>query len=186
MRAFREAVWADVPEGARPEAFERRRRWLLERVPHGASVLDVGCGDGAFAAELVAAGATVVGVDLAEGAVERARRRVPEATFHRIDEGEPFPVANGWADVAWAGETLEHAADPSSLLGDIRLSLRRGGTLLATTPAHGPFVTRTSRLDPRSDHLRFFTRRSLRLILREHFATVDVGRRAGRLYACAS
>jgi cyclopropane fatty-acyl-phospholipid synthase-like methyltransferase len=79
--AFREAVWADVPDGAQPEAFAERRRWLLARVAPGAKVLDLGCGDGAFAAELVAAGATVLGVDVAQGALDRARERVPRAEF---------------------------------------------------------------------------------------------------------
>lgn len=186
MTAFREAVWADVPEGARPEAFERRRRWLLARVPRGARVLDVGCGDGAFAAELVAAGATVVGVDVAEAAVQRARARAPGATFHRIDEGDPLPVANGWAGVAWVGETLEHAVDPAALLADVRLALGAGGTLLLTTPAHGPLVTRTRHLDPAGDHLRFFTARSLHRVLSGPFDSIGLRRRAGRLYACAS
>lgn len=186
MDAFREGVWEGVPAGTRPEAFERRRRWLLARVAPGAKVLDLGCGDGAFAAELVAAGATVLGVDVAETALGRARERVPRASFAHVREGEPLPVDNGWADVVWAGEALEHVVDVSGLLAEARLALREGGVLLATTPAHGPLLTRTARLDPRSDHLRFFTRRSLGSLLGEQFANIEVRRRGGRLYACAS
>lgn len=186
MRAFREAVWADVPEDAVPEDFARRCRWLLERVPEGANVVDLGSGDGAFAAELAAAGATVVGVDVAPTAIERARARVPQAEFKLCDDGAPLPVPNGWADVVWAGETLEHVVDVAGLLADVRLALREGGRLLATTPAHGPLLTRVARLDPRADHLRFFARASLRMLLAERFTEVDVRRRGGRLYACAS
>ena len=186
MDAFREGVWDAVPADAQPEAFERRRRWLLARVAPGAKVLDVGCGDGAFAAELLAAGATVIGVDVAESALARARVRAPRADLRLAREGEPLPIDNGWADVVWAGETLEHVVDPAGLLADIRLALRPGGELLATTPAHGPLLTRTARLDPRSDHLRFFTRRSLRWLLAPHFGNISVRRSGGRFYACAS
>jgi 2-polyprenyl-3-methyl-5-hydroxy-6-metoxy-1,4-benzoquinol methylase len=186
VSAFREAVWADVGDGALPEAFAQRRAWLLAQVPPHAKVLDLGCGDGAFAAELVASGADVVGVDVAQGAVERARARVPRAEFHAVGEGEALPVANGWADVVWAGEVLEHLVDVSGVLAEVRLALRPGGMLVATTPAHGPLLTRTSRLDPRSDHLRFFTRRSLQSVLADDFRNVTVRRRRGRLFACAS
>jgi 2-polyprenyl-3-methyl-5-hydroxy-6-metoxy-1,4-benzoquinol methylase len=185
VSAYREAVWEAVPEGATPEAFAQRRAWLLGRLPPHANVLDLGCGDGAFAAELLASGATVVGVDVAEAAIERARRRAPGAELRVVPEGEPLGL-DGWADVVWAGEVLEHAVDPVGLVLEARRTLRAGGRLLATTPAHGPLLTTTSRLDPRADHLRFFTRRSLRGVLGEAFAHVAVRRRRGRLYACAS
>src|SRR4051794_10980470 len=184
--AFREGVWQDVPLHARPEDFDRRRRWLLERVKPGDNVLDLGCGDGAFAAELVAAGATVLGVDVSQTALERARERVARADFRHAADGAPLPVDNDWADVVWAGEVLEHVVDVSGLLADVRLALRDGGQLLVTTPGHGPLLTRVSRLDPRSDHLRFFTRRSLHSHLDDQFVNVSVHRRRGRLFACAS
>jgi 2-polyprenyl-3-methyl-5-hydroxy-6-metoxy-1,4-benzoquinol methylase len=88
--------------------------------------------------------------------------------------------------VVWAGEVLEHVVDVSGLLANARLALREGGMLLATTPAHGPVLTRTARLDPGSDHLRFFTRRSLHSLLAGQFVNISMRRRRGRLYACAS
>jgi SAM-dependent methyltransferase len=186
VSGFREAVWAGVAPDALPEAFAPRRAWLLARIPPHARVLDLGCGDGAFAAELVAAGAEVLGVDVAAAAIERARARAPGAEFRLVAEGEPLPVANGWADVVWAGEVLEHVVDVPGTLADVRLALKPGGILLATTPAHGPLLTRTSNLSPSSDHLRFFTRKSLYALLTDQFLNVTIRRRRGRLHACAS
>ena len=186
MSAYREAVWEAVPADAVPEAFAQRRTWLLARLPPHANVVDLGCGDGAFAAELLASGASVIGLDVSETALERARTRASRAQLLVVGEDGPLPVADGWADVVWAGEVLEHVADVVGLLAEVRRVLRWGGRLLVTTPAHGPLLTRTARLDPRADHLRFFTARSLRAALGEAFADVTVRRRRGRLYACAS
>jgi 2-polyprenyl-3-methyl-5-hydroxy-6-metoxy-1,4-benzoquinol methylase len=186
MSAYREAVWEAVPHDAVPEAFAQRRAWLLGRVPPHANVVDLGCGDGAFAAELLASGATVIGLDVAEGALERARQRAPGAQLLLAGEDGALPVADGWADVVWAGEVLEHAVDPVGLVLESRRMLGPEGRLLVTTPAHGPLLTRTARLDPRADHLRFFSARSLRAVLGEAFPDVSVRRGRGHLYACAS
>jgi SAM-dependent methyltransferase len=184
---FREAVWEAVPPGALPEAFAPRRRFLLATLPPHARVLDLGCGDGRFAAELVASGARVVGVDVAEEAIQRARRGVAAAEFRLAPEDGALPVEDEWADVVWAGEVLEHAVDVVGLLLEARRVLAPDGRLLATTPAHGPLLTRTGPLSPFADHLRFFTRRSLRAALRAAgFADVTIRRRRGRFYACAS
>ena len=186
MSAYREAVWEAVPADAVPEAFAARRAWLLGRLTPRANVVDLGCGDASFTTELLASGATVIGLDVAEAALERARRRAPSAQFLVVGEDGALPVADRWADVVWAGEVLEHALDPVGLVLESRRVLRPGGRLLVTTPAHGPLLTRVSLLDPRADHLRFFTARSLRSVLAEAFAQVTVRRRRGRLYACAS
>jgi len=45
-------------------------------------VVDLGCGSGIWARELVDAGYQVVGVDISRAMIAIARRRVPEAEFH--------------------------------------------------------------------------------------------------------
>src|SRR4051812_34276712 len=61
-----EAIWEALPEGLEPPGFAQRRSFLLVRVRPGDRVLDVGCGEGRFAAELARAGATVLAADVAE------------------------------------------------------------------------------------------------------------------------
>ena len=56
--SYHDAVWEAVPEGLDPPHLELRRTFLLERVAAAARreggpprVLDLGCGEGRFAAE---------------------------------------------------------------------------------------------------------------------------------------
>jgi SAM-dependent methyltransferase len=184
VEPWREAIWQAVPPGAEPERFAARRAFLLEHVRAGDRVLDLGAGDGAFAAELRAAGCAVVAVDVAEEALRRARERVPGLDARRAEEAGPLPLDEDAVDVVWAGEVLEHVADVTGLLAEVRRVLRWGGTLLVTTPAHGRLATAALALrpggleehfDPRADHLRFFTARSLRGVLRDAgFAEVAI------------
>jgi 2-polyprenyl-3-methyl-5-hydroxy-6-metoxy-1,4-benzoquinol methylase len=188
MQDWREAVWRAVPEGAVPERYAPRRAFLLAHASAGERVLDLGCGDGAFAADLLAAGCVVTMADVAEEALRRARLRAPGAEAILVPEGGALPFAEDAFDVVWAGEVLEHVADLVGLLAEVRRVLRWGGRLLVTTPWHGRIVIASdAHFDPRADHLRFFSARTLRALLAEAgFADVEV-RRAGRgLHACAS
>jgi ubiquinone/menaquinone biosynthesis C-methylase UbiE len=182
VEPWREAVWRGVPEGAAPEAFAARRAFLLANVRAGERVLDLGAGDGAFAAELLAAGCDVVAVDVAEEALRRARARVPGLDARRSEEGGRLPLDEDSVDAVWAGEVLEHVADVVGLLAEVRRVLRWGGPLLVTTPYHGRASVAALALrgrfdehfDPRSDHLRFFTARTLTEMLSDAgFAEID-------------
>jgi ubiquinone/menaquinone biosynthesis C-methylase UbiE len=199
---WREAIWRAVPEGAQPECFASRLAFLLGHVRAGERVLDLGCGDGAFAARLVDAGAEVTGADVSREALRRARERVPQAQLIHVTEGAVLPFAEDAFDAVWAGEVLEHVADVTGLLAEVRRVLRWGGRLIATTPFHGPATfaalalrprAAADHFDPRSDHLRFFTARSLSAVLAETgFRDVELRAVGGLpllrqgLYACAS
>ena len=178
MDDWREDVWRAVPERAVPEQFARRRAMLLEQVRSGERVLDLGCGDGAFAAELVAAGCVVTMADVAQEALRRARARVPGAEAVKLADGAPLPFLEDAFDAVWAGEVLEHVADVVGLLAEVRRGLRWGGTLIATTPWHGRVIAgRDAHFDPRADHLRFFSARTLRGVV------ADAGFPAVRVHA---
>jgi 2-polyprenyl-3-methyl-5-hydroxy-6-metoxy-1,4-benzoquinol methylase len=188
-RDHHEAVWAALPEELEPSDLDLRLRFLLGSVQAGEQVLDVGCGDGRFAAELLRHGASVVAVDVAEEALRRARTRVPGLDARLLGDGGGWQLPDAAFDVVWAGEVIEHVADTTAWLSEVRRVLRPGGRLLLTTPAHGLLVRLhvalsagafEERFDPRGDHLRFYTCASLqRLIADFGFDQVHV-RAAGR------
>jgi ubiquinone/menaquinone biosynthesis C-methylase UbiE len=94
-RTDRRAVqaWAFDRIGERyDEAFPHKEgqlaagEWLVERLPPGARVLDVGCGTGTpTARRLASAGHAVTGIDISEEMLRLARRDVPDAEFRLLD-----------------------------------------------------------------------------------------------------
>jgi 2-polyprenyl-3-methyl-5-hydroxy-6-metoxy-1,4-benzoquinol methylase len=188
---YRERVWESVPNGAQPEQLTSRLAFALERLrAAGASsvtsgtapgvagvsplrVLDVGCGEAQITAELARAGFDVVGVDVAEEPLRRARRRHSELDLRLVEEVD-WPLTDASFDAVWSGETLEHVLDTSAWLSEVRRVLRPRGSLLLSTPAHDPLTLLglslrprafERRFDARSDHLRFYNRRMLAQLL---------------------
>ncbi len=129
-------------------------------------------------------GALVVGIDVAAEPLRRARARRPELDLRVVGAAGPWPLKDASFDVVWAGETIEHVADTAGWLSEVRRVLRPGGWLLLSTPAHGPLTLLrvalsrrafAARFEPRSDHLRFYSRATLAELLGEFgFAGIAV------------
>lgn len=112
---------------------EGRLRWLAGRLPAEAQprrILDFACGVGDTAAALARAfpGAEVVGFDLAEAAVERARERhgAPGITFVA---GTDLPA--GTFDLCYVNGAFHHiaSAEQPRVLEGLRAALAPGGWL---------------------------------------------------------
>jgi SAM-dependent methyltransferase len=89
---------------------------VLDAVPSGARVLDVGCGIGSDGLALLEAGLQVEFADFANPSTRylrwRLERRGLRAAVHDLDAG---PLPSGFA-LAYAFDVLEHVADPFALL----------------------------------------------------------------------
>lgn len=134
-RAYRDDSGAGAPQIA--ELFPFYAEWVRELsllLPQGAQVLDLGCGCGLPASELlVQAGFKVTGVDISAVQIERARQLVPGATFIQADlvEWDADPAS---LDAVVSFYALIHVPldDQQALLPRLRRWLRGDGLLLAT------------------------------------------------------
>ena len=191
--AYFERLWSELPDGV-PEHFARRRDFLLAALEPGSRVIDVGCGSGWFSGALAEAGFAATGVDVATEPLRRARERFPQLELVLAGEHE-LPFAANSFDGAWLGEVLEHVQDGIGLLEQVARVLVPGGRLVVSTPDHGWRVRLrlgVSRgaferhFEPRADHVRFFTARTLVALLAVcGFEAIEARRERGLLLASA-
>ena len=89
----------------------------------GKTVVDIGCGDGAFVRALAAAGADAIGIEVSEDAVAQARAHDPD---HRYELGgaERLPLEDASVDVATLMRSLHHVLDPASAFGELARVVR--------------------------------------------------------------
>ncbi len=87
--------------------------------------LDLGCGTGLVSAELVARGCRVVGLDVSEKMLARARERAPQASFVK-GRAEDMPFASASFDAAVSAQAF-HWFDQPSVFAELRRVVRPGG-----------------------------------------------------------
>jgi 2-polyprenyl-3-methyl-5-hydroxy-6-metoxy-1,4-benzoquinol methylase len=114
---------------------------VVELVPEGARVLDVGCATGYLAEALVQRRASrVTGIEISPEAAEQAREhceRVIVGDVETLDLGAA--LGDEQFHVALFGDVLEHLRDPGKVLARIRPFVADRGSVVASIPniAHG-------------------------------------------------
>lgn len=100
----------------------------------GRTVLDLGCGPGHVSAWLRAAGADVLGLDLSEGMLAEARRRVPGVTFVQGDMLGALPFEDDAFGAIAAMYSLLHVPREqlSRVLAECLRVTATGGRLLCS------------------------------------------------------
>jgi SAM-dependent methyltransferase len=103
----------------------------LYPLPDGASVLDVGCGQGAALELFRDAGFKATGVTMGEdAAICRAKG------FDVLEQDFSFlAFADGAFDLVWCRHALEHSVFPYFMLSEMFRMLKPGGLLYAEVPA---------------------------------------------------
>lgn len=98
-------------------------------------VLDVACGEGYGSSFMADVAHTVVGVDLAEEAVQHALSayKKPNLTF-RQGSATNLNFADASFDVVVSFETIEHLTEQALMLAEIRRVLRPDGVLVISSP----------------------------------------------------
>lgn len=116
-----------------------RVRWtafLLETLPAGVPVLDLGCGNGLPSAKLLAGRFTVTGVDISRNQIEAARWNVPDADFHCAEMSAlAFPAGSFAAVTAFYSIIHLPRDEQPGLFQRIAGWLQPGGYLVAVLGA---------------------------------------------------
>jgi len=121
------------------EAEWPRMRWLkkvLDRLPPGSSVLDLGCGSGVPADIEISKEHQVTGVDISQTQISLARQNNPAGNYLHGDAGSVEFGASSF-DAVVSFYTLEHIPreEHETILRRIHQWLRPGGLLLISMEA---------------------------------------------------
>jgi cyclopropane fatty-acyl-phospholipid synthase-like methyltransferase len=117
--------------------FRRLLERLVQPLPAGATILDVGCGHGVPARYLVDRGFRVTGLDGSARLLALARATVPEAYFIRGDMRTTDP--GGLFDAVLAWDSVFHLprSDHAAVFANFRSWLEPGGRLLVSLGGSG-------------------------------------------------
>lgn len=137
--AGREDYWRFM---AAPRFRVRRILSLLEPL-HPASIVDLGCGNGALLEEIAARfpQARLAGIDLSPAQLQRNAERMPAIDWRCADLQQPAALSSPQFDVVVASEIIEHLDDPLAMLRHAHALASGGGTLIVTTQSGRVGVT---------------------------------------------
>jgi SAM-dependent methyltransferase len=114
------------------------RRAMLERLgrlPERPVLADVGCSSGYLLADLRGAhpDATLIGVDLIASGLRSAHALVPQARLLQADARD-LPLEDSSLDAALSANLLEHVAEDTRVLAELRRVLRPGARAVVVVP----------------------------------------------------
>jgi SAM-dependent methyltransferase len=101
-------------------------------VPSGGVIADIGCGNGAYLAELARreVASRVIGMDLSPGMLAAASARSIGAAALVNADATALPLRSASVDLALAMHMLYHVPDPLDAVRELRRVTRPGGTVV--------------------------------------------------------
>jgi 2-polyprenyl-3-methyl-5-hydroxy-6-metoxy-1,4-benzoquinol methylase len=148
----------------------------------GSPILDVGCGNGAFANYLIGKGFNVYGIDASVSGIDIANRSNPNHFFMMdlADQKLPSELEKICFKTIISTEVIEHLYDPRSYVQFCQSVLVRysGGNLIISTPYHGYLKNLALSLFNAWDrhftvlwdggHIKFWSYKTIKQLLKEY------------------
>jgi 2-polyprenyl-3-methyl-5-hydroxy-6-metoxy-1,4-benzoquinol methylase len=177
-----------------PDAENNPHAFLLDLVGYNKRVLEVGCANGYITKVLAERGCTVVGIELDAEAAAVAEKWAERVVVGDLDGGTLWEELDGEQfDAITFGDVLEHLRDPLACLRAAVRYLKPSGMVAISVPnvAHGDVrIAVLQGTFPYSPwglldhtHIRFFTKESLRAMVKEAgLVTVETRRKVVPLF----
>lgn len=136
------------------------------------TVMDLGCGNGAFTAFLAEHNYSMTGLDHSHTGIELSQKHHPQIHFAQHDVLQPLPQQFiGKYDAVVSVEVIEHLLLPRKLVENAMLALKPRGLFILTTPYHGYWKNLALALSNKFDshwhplrdygHIKFFSKRTI-------------------------
>lgn len=124
-------IWAK--EGPSTRNSVDLHRAILDVVPEGRKVIDVGCGNGQLIRKLMTERRSVcTALDISEVALQALQTDLGIETVRAVLPA--IPVRSETYDVAICSECLEHLDNPKETIVEMHRIVREGGRLIITVP----------------------------------------------------
>lgn len=113
--------------------FDELQEWFDFKLGRGRNVLEIGCSIGAASLLLQERGFKVLGTDLSEFAVKKAKKAIHQVKFEELDIENSKKYANTF-DLIFCFEVIEHLGDLDAAFANAYRMLKKGGVFIASTP----------------------------------------------------
>jgi SAM-dependent methyltransferase len=153
---------------------EHFHRYLLAREwCRGKDILDVASGEGYGTALLAQVARSAVGVEIAPDAVAHAAKAYGAANLSYVaGDARAIPAADATFDVVVSFETIEHFAEQTEFVTEIRRVLRPEGLLIVSTPDRDNYSPAETPANPY--HVKELTGAEFETLLRGHFFNISI------------
>ena len=141
----------------------------IEKIKVPGRLLDIGCGYGFFLTVARDRGFETYGVDIDSREAELCRMHLGLNVYCGVLSEGLYP--EGYFDVITIFHTLEHVIDPNKIMAIFKKILKPDGLLVIAVPHINDirrFIYKGNWFYFRADHLWYFSRQTLKLLLSKH------------------
>lgn len=144
-------------------------------------ILDIGCHDGLFLSSIENKNNNFYGLDASNYAVEESSKKGIKVKKFYFDGKSEIPFSDDSFDLINAGDIIEHIYDTDFFLEEVKRLLKPNSYFLISTPniasfgrrilllfGFNPFIETSPNEKNSSGHIRYFTFKTLKRILKKH------------------